>query len=824
MQTLLDFLDRYVRGQAEALVYDDGVRTRSHSGRAVSSSAAAFADRLRAAGVAPGDAVMIWAESRPEWVVAFWGCLIAGVAAVPVEMQSSPELVARIVAIARPKGVIAGAAMPVSALPDTLWVWPLESIEWVETAPETRAPVTAESIAEIVFTSGTTGEPRGVLITHRNLVANIRPIERLIEPYRRYLRWAGRIRLLNLLPLTHMFGQALSMFFPPIVNGATYFTTSHNPDQIISDIRRHRITLVVTVPRVLAMLRDRVIKLASSASDAREEPITRRLWRHRDVRRLFGWRCVGFVLGGAPLDQALEDEWRRLGYAVIQGYGLTETAPMVTFNHPLSPKHGTVGKPIEGVEVKIGDDGEILVKGDIVTAGYLSAPGQRSAAVDDGWFHTGDIGAFDDTGRLVIRGRKKDLIATPEGLKVFPQDIERVLEAQPGVKEAAVVGHVVNHAEEVHAVLVLAPGADPAAIVAAANRQLESHQRIRDFSVWTTGELPRTGSLRKLKRGDVREWVRSGVVAKPSAAPPGGDLAALLSRYTKGRPAAGDASLDELGLTSLDRIELMTALEDRAQVELSEAAVSEARTVTDLQRLVEKAPESGPVVPVSFPAWSRRWLPSAVRAMTLRVFVLPLSSYYARVGVEGVEHLSALTGPVIFAANHQSHFDTPVILKALPARFRRSLAVAMWKEFFDEGATRRVLYYLAALVFNGFPLAQREGATRQTLRYIGGLVDAGQSILIFPEGKRTEAGEINRFRPGIGMLGARLHIPVVPVRLVGVDRVLHRSWKRPRRGEVTVRFGAPMTLESAEYAALAGRVEAAVRALDWGKNGAGNQT
>ena len=257
-----------------------------------------------------------------------------------------------------------------------------------------------------------------------------------------------------------MFGQALAIFFPPLVNAATVFMTGYNPDQIIAQVRRHRITLVVTVPRVLEMLRDRVRHLRSGAARRPIHRSTRcsvRLWRYRDAHSLFGWRFCGFVLGGAPLDAALEVFWRRLGYAVIQGYGLTETAPMVAWNHPFKVKHGTVGRPLEGIEVRLAADGEILVKGPTVTSGYLNAPEETRSAFEGGWFHTGDIGAFDDSGHLVIRGRKKDVIATSEGLKVFPEDVERVLEAVPGVREAAVVGRLVDHAEYVHAVLVLQP-------------------------------------------------------------------------------------------------------------------------------------------------------------------------------------------------------------------------------------------------------------------------------------------------------------------------------------------------------------------------------
>lgn len=210
------------------------------------------------------------------------------------------------------------------------------------------------------------------------------------------------------------------------------------------------------------------------------------------MHRALGWKFWSFVVGAAPLDAALEEFMGRLGFLVIQGYGLTETAPIVTLNHPFSARRGSVGKPIHGVEVKIATDGEILVRGENVTKGYYGAAAASAEAFEDGWLRTGDIGGVDETGRLFIRGRKKEMIVTPEGLNVFPEDVERVLLALAGVREAAVVGRRWNGEERVHAVLVAEPDADLDAIVRAANDHLADHQRLRSVSVWPGDELPRT--------------------------------------------------------------------------------------------------------------------------------------------------------------------------------------------------------------------------------------------------------------------------------------------------------------------------------------------
>jgi long-chain acyl-CoA synthetase len=227
---------------------------------------------------------------------------------------------------------------------------------------------------------------------------------------------------------------------------------------------------------------------------------------------------------------------------------------------------------------------------------------------------------------------------------------------------------------------------------------------------------------------------------------------------------------------------------------------------------------------VEFPAWNRSWPARAIRRASLPTWILPIARLFAWIHVDGLEHLESVRGPVIFAANHQSHMDTPVIFAALPARLRYRVAPAMAKEFFKAHffpaehsrrawLTNSLNYYLAALFFNAFPLPQREAGARQTLQYIGEVLDAGFSVLIFPEGRRTDAGEIDRFRPGIGMIGARLDVPVVPVRIEGLDKVLHPTWKMAKPGRVRVAFGKPLRLEGDDYEALAAQVENAVRAL-----------
>jgi long-chain acyl-CoA synthetase len=830
--TLIDVFHDFSHTRGDFLVYDDGFRSRSYSYEETTRRAKHFAARLDDLGLARGDAVVFWSENRPEWIAAFWGCLLRGVVVVPIDYRSSQDFLHRVSRIVSAKLVLIGQEVSPPGESPGAPVLKLHELEWPDGEPRSLAPIdiTRDTTAEIIFTSGATAEPKGVVITHRNVLANIVPVEQEVIKYRKWAAPFSPIRFLNLLPLSHMFGQAMTTFVPPMLGGVVVFMRGYNPVDIVTQVKKRRISVVVSVPKILDVLREHVLRVAPEAnSPSPKRHWMRRWWHFRQIHRMFGLKFWAFVVGAAPLDPSLEAFWGELGFVVVQGYGLTETAPIVSLNHPFGTKKGSVGKAMAGVDVKIAPDGEILVRGENVTKGYFNAADETAKAFEDGWFHTGDIGEIGPGGELFIRGRKKEMIVTPEGLNVFPEDVERVLNEVPGVRDSAVVGvpmGPMGGEERVNAVLVLDPGTDVDAVVRAANSQLDDHQRVRRAHVWPEPELPRTEGTKKLKRAAIRSWVVGGgtAVTPASTSDP---LAALVAKYAGRAQLSASTTIEELGLSSLERVELMVALEDVFHTHLDEGAFAGARDLGELRAVVERAAvsEAAPPEPVNFPAWNRSWPARTLRDVSLATWLLPLARVFAWLHVEGREHLSNIRGPVIFAANHQSHMDTPVILTALPAHWRYRTATAMAKEFFkahffpEEHSrsawfTNSLNYYLAALFFNAFPIPQREAGARQTLQYIGDLIAHDWSVLIFPEGKRSDHGEINRFMPGVGMIAARLDVPVVPVRIIGVDKVLHHTWRMARPGRVRVVFGSPLHLTGDDYASQAKRVEDAVRSLD----------
>ncbi len=777
MQTLQDLLPEIERlGNREAIRWSNGFRTRVASYSQLYGKIGAIARHFNERGLRKGDRILIWAENRFEWVAVFWACVACGIEAIPVDFRFSPELAARIRMECKPKLVIDNETLA-------------DIAEWPPVHSFTTAKTSPDDIVEVVYTSGTTGEPKGVIHRHLNICSNLRPFRNEIVKYRQWSRPFQPVRILNLLPLSHMFGQSLGLFIPLFFEGSVGFTTEIHPGRIIDFVRKNRISVIVSVPRILENLKNEILR----QEKLKEQPehkrgLLRTMWRYRKTHRRFGWKFWAFVVGGARLDTELEEFWKDRGFVVIQGYGLTEASPVVAVNHPFDTRTGTLGKVVEGQDVMIAPDGEILVRGESVTT------------TNGSWLHTGDIGEIDSEGRLYFRGRKKDTIVTPEGLNVYPEDVEAVLNAFPEIRESAVVG-----TDHVHAALILKePGGDVAALIRRANERLESHQRIRDWSIWPNQDFPRTASTLKLQRREIARQL-----------------------YSKEEPAAADTLPDLGALSSLERVELLSTLENKYQIELDEDAFAKLTSTTELKdwlrRPAAAAAQADSELPLS--EWARsspfRWFRTAFQ----HAVAMPLYRHYLPLTVTGLENLKELQPPVIFAANHTSHLDVPTIYTALPHRWHQYLAPAMMKDHFrayfepvghsaKEVTLAALAYFLACSLYNAYPLPQQMSGTRRALTYTGELINRGYCPIVFPEGVRTPDGKLHKFRPGIGMMAVRLGVPVIPIRLSGLYEIysVHDSW--PRRGPIRVSIGPALTFGSTTTSDEASdRVEEAVANL-----------
>jgi long-chain acyl-CoA synthetase len=822
-------------GEREAVVYHDGLRTRKWSYRELRRAIAGVASELTSRGLTPGDRVLLWGENRPEWLAVFWAAVSIRVTLVPVDFRSSKAFVSRVQNDVGAKLLIHGASVETDGL--DLPRIDFEAVSRMRSDSRiTLEGVDPEDVVQVIYTSGTTGEPKGVVHRHRHLAPNLGPIQREIRKYGALARPFQPIRFLDLLPLSHVFGQFAGLYVPVLMGGSVVFLKEVHPGAIMETIRRERVSVLISVPRFLESLRREIERHFDVSRPAVEASGLwgglRRLFRYRDVHAAFGFKFWAILSGGARLPPREEEFWHRLGFVLVQGYGLTETSSLVTTNHPLHPTRGSIGKVVGNQEIRLAPDGEILVRGRNVSLELFGRP----APSEDDWLHTGDLGEMGPDGTLFYKGRKKDVIVGPEGLNVYPADVESALARDPGVKESVVLGRATDRGEVVHAVLLLRdPAVDPGVIIEKVNRELEHHQRIREWTVWPEEDFPRTASTFKVRRHEVAKAIDPRKAKGEGAGLPEGVSAirALVAERLGRRPEEVRPSQqlsEELGLSSIDRIELLSSLEEKYGVELSESAMASAATVEDLERWVHREAEL-PRAPAGKPRaspfsgivrFARLFPVRLLRFAFLETVVLPLFRRYIPLTVEGT--LEGVAGPVIFAPNHTSHLDTLAVLAALPPRFRHRVAPAMSQESFlpylegtgrmSERVSLALRFWLAVITLNVFPLPQATRGVRKALQFAGKLVDSGYSILIYPEGARTPDGTMQKFRPGVGVMTVRLGIPVVPIHIQGLYEVLPVDASWPRPGPVRLRFGSPIAIhETEDFREAAKRVEEEVRRL-----------
>jgi long-chain acyl-CoA synthetase len=523
METLGTFLQgvaaRY--GERPALLYQPGATLESWSYHRLWEQANRIAAWLEARGVSKGDQVVLWAPSAPAWVAAFFGVARLGAVAVPIDMRSSPDFVERVVSQTDPKLALLSkttrgqwkSPAPVALLDDLAAL--------TEGAPTVDvSAVQPGDILELMFTSGTTGTPKGVILTHANVMSNVAGIDQLVPNYPQY-------KVLSILPLSHMLEQTIGLLVPLKRGASIYYLGNFQPATLLRAFQEQGVTTTLLVPQalqlIMASIEREIAKQGKTATWERGQKIARflpvRLRRllFREIYNRLGGRMEFLMSGGAPLAPDLIRKWELIGIPVLQGYGTTETAPAISIVTLKNYNREAVGKPVPGVQVKIADDGEVLVKGPNVFAGYWqNEDATRAAFTVDGWYKTGDLGRFDAQGYLHLQGRKKDLIVLGSGQNVYPQDIEEILRAIPGVKDAAVVGLPSAQGPQVHAVLLLDPEAPASdAIIRQANEQLAPHQRIRGVTVWPDPDFPRTHTL-KVKKHEVLAALQQQDAARPA--------------------------------------------------------------------------------------------------------------------------------------------------------------------------------------------------------------------------------------------------------------------------------------------------------------------
>jgi long-chain acyl-CoA synthetase len=784
LATLLGDFDRHDKDLA--VVAPRGLRLRRTSYAELAELARRFAAALEQRSIAKGDRVLIWGENSAEWTAAFFGCVLRGVLPVPIDVASALDFARRVQQETSPR-LLVGNLRNVQALAA---VAPIVSFErFDEFLPPDEAltfpALGPEDPLQIVFTSGTTGEPKGVVHTHKNVLASLEPIEREVEKYLKYERFFHPIRILHTLPLSHVFGQFMGLWVPPLLGAEVHYEPRVVPEELAGRIRKDRISVLAAVPRALDLMQrfaaERFPNLEARIPAAEGKKAWQRWWEFRDLHRFFGLKFWAFVCGGAALSPRGEQFWNSLGFLVVQGYGMTETTALVSLNHPFRAAPGTIGQILPGREVRLSEEGEVLVRGDTIS----NATWQRGRMQkeESEWLATGDLADFDEHGNLRFRGRKKDVIVTSSGLNIYPEDLEAALNRQPGVKTSAIIETRAEHGPEPLAVIVPNGNADIATAVEAANRELADFQQIRRWLTWQEPDLPRTSTGKVLKREIARRFA-----------------SAELGNET--HDAGGALNLDSMG-----RVQLQAQLEQQYGISLDDTAIQRVKTQQDVQNLLRETPAAtrGPGEHI-YPHWPWNPIQQGIRSAFFAAIGMPLVRFLAKPKV-----LSTVrewpSSPMLIVCNHITSYDAAFVLYALPKPIRRRVAIAMSGEMlldFRRGRNQgnRFLnlvapgaYILVTGLFNVFPLPQYSGF-RQSFRHAGEAIDRGYSVLVFPEGRRSDDGAPQPFKSGAGLLWKELGTPALPVHMAGLGEIKARGGPWFRTGKITVSVHEPLMLDS----------------------------
>jgi long-chain acyl-CoA synthetase len=772
---------------------------------------------LARAYIGKGDTVLLYAENLPEWGIGYLAAVSLGAIVVPTDRQLGEADVLATAEFVEAKAILVSEASHRTFSEETrrddesplflniqAGCQPFPEsrtaalTDWAPARPPST-PVGPDDVASIIFTTGANGtDPRAVMLTHRNFLSNVMGVVQFLPP-------RATDNFLSLLPLHHALEFTGGLLVPLYVGAKVTYCDTLRSRTIIETMRETQVTCLIGVPRVFQVLHEAIRQqVGQHGRKARlwfdtmktVSKVIYTLTGRNPGRRLFarvheqlGGQLRAFISGGAALAPQIHEEFTAMGFELCEGYGLTETAPIATANPLRAAKPGSVGRPLPGVEVRIlnpdeGGVGEIAVRGPNLTVGYFRNQMATERVICNGWLHTGDVGYLDRDGYLHLTGRIKDIIVTAAGKNVYPEEVEQRYAGLPGVRQLCVVGiwdeQVLG--EAVHAVVV--PNRADAAFaemlrqaVQARARGVPTYQRIQRIHM-AADELPCTlaGSID-------RHRVKEEITARSQGARSNGlTLPLEWDGEHPGELAAVGGGAPSWPMKPEGR----GATQTQGGVALAEL-------------VAEPVPCWGKVLVPKAQVDDSRWLHAGFGKHLLRAVTRRLMRLYARVWfgfeVRGQEHLPA--GAFIVAANHSSHLDTGAVVTAFGSRGGELFVMGARDYFFD----RRVKGWFFHTFLNVVPFERTENMIKG-LRLAQSVLRAGRPVLIFPEGTRSLNGTLQSFKPGIGLLGVELGVPIVPCFIEGTHAALPKGRRFPRRAKIRVAFGAPITMDGyrAEHA------------------------
>jgi long-chain acyl-CoA synthetase len=827
-------------------------------------------------GFAPGSRLAILAANHPRWVAAYLGTIASGCTVVPLDTALHADHVTKLLKDSGSSALFCDAKhVPVARTaaaqlhlglvltdPERMathsigeqWLGNLPAVFDAGPGKFKPAPSQADDVAALLYTSGTTADPKGVMLTHANFLGEVEAVFNWVDI-------GPDDALLGVLPMFHVLAQMANLLLPLVKGSRVVYLETLNTTELLRALSERNITAFAVVPQFFYLIRERIFEeigkrglltqkmfrgMVASNRLLRKIGINAGPFLFRKVHDTLGPKMRYLVTGGSRFDPDVARDFRDLGIDVLQAYGLTETTAAVFANAPANNVIGSVGQALKGVEAKILDPqpqeegppvGEVLLKGAVVMKGYWNRPDATASALRDGWLYTGDLGYFDSRGNLFLTGRKKEVIVLSNGKNVYPEEIEAHYLKSPFIKEIAVLGLEAKAGEgrdRLHAVIV--PNFDvlrQKKIVNAKevirfdieglSAQIASTKRIGSYEIWQE-ELPRT-TTRKIKRFEVEKQVKAnltrGVSADSDVAtdqPLTAEESAWLERKDVRRAlkvmseTANKAphtlrpkhNLElDLGLDSMQRVEVLSKIEDEVGGNVDESQLAEIYTVRDLVDTVLQSAASGGGAPrAAFAGWKAilgedptdpevlalaKPQPGIERFWSFvarLVDLVALDLFHLR--VSGIENLPA-TGPFILSSNHQSYFDPAVMVGVLPEKLMRNTFAVGTSEIFGQGFMRRLAHWLRVIVVDpdaNLVPAMRAGAFG---------LKHGKVLILYPEGERSIDGTPRIFKKGAAILSIHMQVPIVPVAIEG----FYEAWPRGKKffQKVTplrMQFGQPI--------------------------------
>lgn len=840
-------------------------------------------------GYRTGDRVILFAENQPEWGVAYLAAVQIGVIVVPIDPQTAEEEIFALAKYTEAKAILTSktclarlhspAIKPSdeSASPEFLninsFCQPFEC-EQTETTVSTESElptvpdnfpdveVQPNTVASIIFTMGTTVDARGAMITHRGFVANVVAVSKALPP-------EDTDRFLSVLPLYHALGFSCN-FLMSIYAGTTItYTNNLRPTTILALMQETKTTVLIGVPRLFQLLYDTIKRYVVESPEAMEAPLDPETVE--EIQAALGGHIRVLVSGGAALPDEVYDRFMEFGLTIYQGYGMTEASPVLSVNPHHKSKRGTVGPAVEGAELQIinPDDegiGEIVASSPSLMQGYYRNEVMTERVIRDGLLYTGDLGYFDEDGYLYLTGRSKDVIVSGAGKNIYPVELETLYRHSPMISEICVVGMSTDNLfEAAHAVIV--PVCDEnqnrTEVEQAVHQHIQeraqdlpTYQHLHTVHFWESA-LPKTSGA-GIDRQRVKEILQEQLFRKTEEVPqsdPSEDTLDAGAKETSGSAVDTDTPAGvegvviselsrlsklpadqihlnsnlgtELGLDSMARVELLLLLESRLQRTIPDELIAKIQTVGDVTETVKtlQSEATPPPIDEATSAYIERSASSPLSVILAGLFRFSVWSIYRcyfSIKCNGLENLPR-EQPYIIAANHSSHLDTLAVMTVLKGESKRLRVLAAKDYWFG---TRFKSWFSGELL--KFVPFDRHANFLQGLRISQEILKQNECLLIYPEGTRSVTGELQPFKPGLGLLAYETGSPIIPTYIDGTYRALPKGKSFPSKSRVRVTFGKPIMppsgheasavdtaagLEQETYRKLADAVRAEIEAL-----------